>query len=345
MASLEAHKMIIALHSHYFRTAFYGSGIKFKEGREGVMIIKETTKEAFEDFLGFLYEKKIDFKAKTLEELYQILNLAERFQVGELKERTMEVFKNFSITVENVVEVAATTELFSHFETPSKSLYSSCVALMANFKTSGSLVQFIQSNEDKTTVMKLLNDIKTENCPNDEKKERCRNCQNDPCLDNFKVSLPLLKSHMVIRNICGREPGTKIFRVLAIRGGKVKIQRIDEGQYWEPVNTSRNLIEFNSAFACRAISSCQGSLYGHLKQLIKGILGRVWTQTPLEQEQDVLLFDDRYCSCSNEQCCACNHEDSCACVDDNGPTSSCDCHDIDDPFNQVCDLPKMSSDL
>ena len=73
----------------------------------------------------------------------------------------VEVFKNFPVTLENVVKVAATTELFSHFEVPSKDLYSSCVALMEEkFETVGSLVHFIQSNEDKTTVMRLLNDVK-----------------------------------------------------------------------------------------------------------------------------------------------------------------------------------------
>ena len=65
VAMLEAHKMIVALHSDHFKNAFYGSGTKFKEGKEGVMVIKETTKEAFEDFLGFLYEKKIS-KRRTL---------------------------------------------------------------------------------------------------------------------------------------------------------------------------------------------------------------------------------------------------------------------------------------
>ena len=54
VANLEAHKMIVALQSDHFKNAFYGSGLKFKEGREGVLVIKETTKEAFEDFLGFL---------------------------------------------------------------------------------------------------------------------------------------------------------------------------------------------------------------------------------------------------------------------------------------------------
>ena len=50
------------------------------------MVIKDTTKEVFEDFLGFNYEKKIDFESKTLEELYEVFNLAERYQVEELKE-------------------------------------------------------------------------------------------------------------------------------------------------------------------------------------------------------------------------------------------------------------------
>ena len=62
VANLEAHKMIVALHSDHFKNALYGSGVHFKEEREGIMVIKETTKDAFEDFLGFLYEKKIDFK-------------------------------------------------------------------------------------------------------------------------------------------------------------------------------------------------------------------------------------------------------------------------------------------
>ena len=229
VAKFEAHKMIVALHSDHFRNAFYGSGTKFKEGTEGVIVIKETTKEAFEDFLGFLYEKKIDFKTKNLEELYEILNLAERYQVDELKVRVTEVFKNFPVTLDNVVEVAATTELFSHFEVPSKDLYSRCVALMEEkFETAGSLVHFIQSNEDKTTMMRLLSDIKKENCP-----KKCLNCQNDPCLNNLKVYIPLLKTGTIIKSheeprwsITGQESHW-VLKVLEIHEENVKIQFVN----------------------------------------------------------------------------------------------------------------------
>ena len=161
VANLEAHKMIVALHSDHFKNAFYGSGLKFKEGRDGVLVIKETTKEAFEDFLGFLYEKKIDFKSKNLGELFEILNLAERYQVRELKDMTVEVFKNIPIAMDNVVDMAATAEEFSHFDAMSKAVYSRCVAFIeGQFTNAQSVIEFIQRNEDKATVIKLVNDVK-----------------------------------------------------------------------------------------------------------------------------------------------------------------------------------------
>ena len=58
VASLEAHKMIVALHSDHFKNFFYGSGVSFKEGEGGMIIIEETTKEAFEDFLGFFVREE-----------------------------------------------------------------------------------------------------------------------------------------------------------------------------------------------------------------------------------------------------------------------------------------------
>ena len=161
VANLEAHKMIVALHSDHFKNALYGSGVNFKEDREGIMVIKETTKDAFEDFLGFLYEKKIDFKSKNLGELFEILNLAERYQVRELKDMTVEVFKNIPIAMDNVVDMAATAEEFSHFDAMSKAVYSRCVAFIeGQFTNAQSVIEFIQRNEDKATVIKLVNDVK-----------------------------------------------------------------------------------------------------------------------------------------------------------------------------------------
>ena len=83
--TIAAHKVILAVHNEYFRAIFFGTGAFFKEGKDGIVVVKETTKEAFLDLLGFIYEKDIDFENKSLTDLFEILNLAQRYQVDKLK--------------------------------------------------------------------------------------------------------------------------------------------------------------------------------------------------------------------------------------------------------------------
>ena len=79
-----------------------------KEEEDCTVVINDSTKEAFEDFLGFNYEKNIDFEKKTLRELYDILNLAERYRVERLEEEVRMVMtfpiKFEPIAHENVIE-------------------------------------------------------------------------------------------------------------------------------------------------------------------------------------------------------------------------------------------------
>ena len=44
--TITAHKVILAVHSEYFRVAFFGTGAFFKEDTDGIVMVKETTKEA-----------------------------------------------------------------------------------------------------------------------------------------------------------------------------------------------------------------------------------------------------------------------------------------------------------
>ena len=128
---------------------------------EGVIFIKETTKEAFEDFLGFLYEEKVDFAKKSLRKLFDILNLGERYQVQELKDRISQLIENFPLTTANVVEVAAIAEEFSHFECSSRALFSNCVTLIEKqFPSGHGVLKFVRENEDKITATKLLQRVK-----------------------------------------------------------------------------------------------------------------------------------------------------------------------------------------
>ena len=84
--TIAAPKVILAVHNEYFRAIFFGTGAFFKEGKDGIVVVKETTKEAFLDLLGFIYEKDINFENKSLTDLFEILNLAQRYQVDKLKD-------------------------------------------------------------------------------------------------------------------------------------------------------------------------------------------------------------------------------------------------------------------
>ena len=167
--SLPAHKVILAVHSVYFRAAFFGTGTFFKE--DGAVLIKETTKEAFRDLVGFIYEKEIDFGKKTLMELFEILNVAQRYQVDELKEMVSGHINNFPISLENVVMVAATAQELSHFDEVSKHLLKRCLDLLSTKMVDvRSVLAFISNNEDAATVQKLLKDldVKTKSTPKEK---------------------------------------------------------------------------------------------------------------------------------------------------------------------------------
>ena len=180
VATLEAHKIILALHSDHFKNAFFGSGTLFKENEDNIVQIKETTKEAFEDYVGFNYEKRIKFEKKNLEELYEILNLAERYQVKELKDRVSDFIKNFPLSIDNVAKVAATACEFPQFAEGSQELYAKCVTFLGTqFTDAQSVLNFVSRNEDEATVVKLLRDVKNPGCPN---------CQQTPCRNRSSIS-------------------------------------------------------------------------------------------------------------------------------------------------------------
>ena len=174
-AILEAHKIILALHSDHFKNVFFGSGVFFKEQEEGIVVIKDTTKEAFEDFLGFNYEKRIEFEMKTLPELYELLNLAERYQVREMKDKVVNLIKSFSISIDNITEVSATTYHFPQFKEESQALYANCLSFLGTqLSDVQSVLTFVSSCQDEATVVRLLKDLYVED-------KKCTNCQQKPC--------------------------------------------------------------------------------------------------------------------------------------------------------------------
>ena len=62
VATYEAHKVILAVHSNYLKDIFFGSGV-FNRGSNVMptVVIKGTSKGAFKEFLGFFYRFISDF--------------------------------------------------------------------------------------------------------------------------------------------------------------------------------------------------------------------------------------------------------------------------------------------
>ena len=215
VTTFQAHKFILGLHSDHFNNAFFGSGVNFKEEEDGFVVIKDATKEAFEDFLGFNYEKHIKFEKKTLRELYDVLNLAEMYQVKELRDVVCDFIQNFPLSTDNVVKSAATAVEFLHFNDASQALFASCVAFTKTlFTNADSVLNFIQRQDYEATVMKLLKDVRV---PVPEQRHYnettlmkllkdqkvsgdCSNCRQKPCRNNSDISAnDLLVPDMMVR--------------------------------------------------------------------------------------------------------------------------------------------------
>ena len=125
-----AHKMLLAGTSPVFKANFYGP-MKM-EG--GVLVVKETTVKAFSTMINFLYWPPVScllppgtttFSLKhitTFEELCDIVEISERYQIPELKNLAKEAIKELKITAKNVIIVATLAERYKAFEDINKIL-------------------------------------------------------------------------------------------------------------------------------------------------------------------------------------------------------------------------------
>ena len=121
-SEVKAHKFIMGMGSPMCMKQFYGA---LKE-IEDTIVIKSTTKDAFVTMVNVFYGKKVDLAEKTIEELFDIANLAEKYQVEALKEEIEEAAKNFPLDEDNVVIVASIAEEFSQFQNLNNTIIRAC---------------------------------------------------------------------------------------------------------------------------------------------------------------------------------------------------------------------------
>ena len=187
LGTVRAHKLILAAHSVFFRKAFFGTGLTFKEGTTGTVIVKETTKEAFLTMIDFIYEKKINLANRTVEELFDILNISKRYQLDDLTLAINNHFKDFPFTLKqdiwfrrgypdpDILKVVAYAEEFEQFPDEKESLFNrAAIFLREKLTTTEEMLSFLDgtSFEHRDLAVRLLKEVK---------KLPCDECKRNPC--------------------------------------------------------------------------------------------------------------------------------------------------------------------
>ena len=189
-ATVGAHKVIIAMGSPVFAKQFYG---KLKETKEEIDI-EETTQQSFKTMIDYIYGKTMDWKSLTVEQVFAIGNLAEKYQVDELMKKVKEVAMVFPVVdSKDAVAIASTAREFSQFEGLRDVFLTRCSNfLKLTLKQSKDFVEFADkfADTDKCeTVVKLIAMMKGENVEVKDccGKESCR--RGKPILQIFDISV------------------------------------------------------------------------------------------------------------------------------------------------------------
>jgi len=192
---IQAHKFILASHSPVFKKMFYGS---LKETSDPI-IVKDTTIIAFEKLIDYVYQVDIDCKEIAVRELYDLVNLAERYEIVKLKEELRLQMEIVPMTMGNLMEVSSIGCKFSKlFETTSASLLMNCAKFFQkNIKSAAEQNQFILEEHAKGLGLVALDLLKlAKTLP----PLSCENCEEETCLRGEGVDPSKLKKGLRVRN-------------------------------------------------------------------------------------------------------------------------------------------------
>ena len=156
LGEVKGHKLILGLFSTVFKSKVFGPA----KDTKNTIPVRETSLEAFKKMFDFIYSKETDWSTLTVLELYDIVNLAEKYDIPGLMEELKYHLDNIPLTMENVMEVADTAYQFNQFPDFSSSLLLQCAKFIkTNLKSAVSLLKFASDQSGlgkEATVLKLL---------------------------------------------------------------------------------------------------------------------------------------------------------------------------------------------
>ena len=192
---IAAHKLLLAGSSPVFRKLFFGP----MKNNSAEVEIKDTTFEAFSTMINFIYEKPNTFSLINItcpQQLCEILNISERYQVTGLSNMTEKALNNFKITPVNMMFTAATSKNYVVFDEVSKMLYRKCqFFLFDTLKTAQDVYSFMLDTDNNFPEAnpKLLHELLRANA------EKCQNC--------FKAKLACMDKKILANYVGILEPG------------------------------------------------------------------------------------------------------------------------------------------
>ena len=126
-----AHKVIMAMGSPMCNKQFFG---ELREKKDEI-VIKNTTKDAFVVMVDLIYGKEVNWASKTIEELFDIADMAEKYQVEALTEKLKEAAQKYPLHETSVVTVAAIAEKFGQYENLSNTILMRCSEFLSSILT------------------------------------------------------------------------------------------------------------------------------------------------------------------------------------------------------------------
>jgi len=190
-----AHKFILSTLSPVFRAEFYGH---FEV--HDVVKIRDTSRKIFLGMINFFYRKRFNIVNYVtnnnygLEDVFELMKLADRYDVSALVELTKKTILEMHISEKDVVNsfhVAMKYEFLSPFTEVSSVTKQRCGDVLAsNNKTANQLLKFLA--KVTTDQPELEESIKIEmlKAMSKSKENKCHSCGNPPdtCVDGEKLT-------------------------------------------------------------------------------------------------------------------------------------------------------------
>ena len=137
--NVEAHKMVLGLVSPVFKSEFFGPAKETKD----IIPVRQTTLKSFKLLIDYIYSIRIEWSKLSILELYDVVNLAEKYQIQDLLEELVFHMEQYPLTMQTVLEIAETAEQFTQFPKVSGQLLTNCSKfLKTNLNTDRLKLQF-----------------------------------------------------------------------------------------------------------------------------------------------------------------------------------------------------------